>query len=224
MTTHETSDPDLLDAASLGFAEDFARLGETVHQARETALVGGANPVSGGVAAALTFLARVLDARAVVEVGTGTGVTGLALFAGMAPEGILTSIDAETDWQLEARAAFTRAGLPARRFRLIAGAALDVLPNLRDGAYDLVLINGDKLEYVEYVAQGLRLLRPGGVLAVHDALWHNLVADPRNDDDETVIIREALEAIQANDDLATVMVPLGDGLLAAVKAPAGLAA
>jgi predicted O-methyltransferase YrrM len=150
-------------------------------------------------------------------VGTGTGATGLALLAGMDPDGVLTSLDSDADWQLEAREAFLRTGVATRRFRLISGSALDVLPKLRDGAYDLVLVDGDKLEYVEYVAQAIRLLRPGGVLAVHDALWHTQVANPRNDDDETVIIREALQVIQANDDLTSLMIPLGDGLLVAVK-------
>jgi len=217
VTTRKNPSPDLLDAASLGFAEDFVHASESVQVARETALVGGARPVSSGVASALTFLARLIDAHAVVEIGTGTGVTGLALFDGMRADGILTSIDAEADWQIEARTAFTKAGLPAQRFRLIGGAALDVLPKLREEAYDLVLINGDKLEYVEYVAQALRLLRPGGVIVVHDVLWRGLVADPRNDDDETVIIREALQLIQDHPALTAVMIPLGDGLVVAVK-------
>jgi len=210
----------LLDAASLSFAEDFTHLPDQVRQAREDALVAGMQPVSTGVAAALTFLTRALGAKAVVEVGTGTGATGLALLAGMDPEGVLTSLDSDADWQLEARAAFLRTGIEPRRFRLIAGAALDVLPKLRDAAYDLVLIDGDKLEYVEYVAQAIRLLRPGGILAVHDALWRTMVANPRNDDDETVIIREALQVIQTNDDLVSLMIPLGDGLLVAVKGAA----
>jgi predicted O-methyltransferase YrrM len=192
-----------------------------VRQAREDALVAGLEPISTGVAATLTFLTRALAAKAVVEIGTGTGATGLALLAGMDPDGVLTSLDTDADWQLEARAAFLRTGIAPRCFRLIAGAALDVLPKLRDAAYDLVLIDGDKLEYVEYVAQAIRLLRPGGILALHDALWHTSVANPRNDDDETVIIREALQVIQTNDALVSLMIPLGDGLLVAVKGAAG---
>ncbi|MCL2316630.1 MAG: class I SAM-dependent methyltransferase [Actinomycetia bacterium] len=217
MTARKNTDDPLLDAASLGFAEDFVRPPEPVRAAREGALTSGAPTISPGVAAALTFLTRALDARAVVEIGTGPGVTGLALFAGMNPEGILTSLDADADWQLEARAAFTAAGVASSRARLIAGTALDILPKLRDAAYDLVLVNGDKLEYAEYVAQGVRLLRRGGVLVVNDALWKGLVANPRNDDDETLIIREALQAVQDNDSLTSLVIPLGDGIVAAVK-------
>jgi len=217
VTTRTNGAGPVLDSASLSFAEDFARLPDPVRQAREDALLAGLNPVSTGVAAALTFLTKALDAKAVVEIGTGTGATGLALLSGMDANGVLTSLDTDADWQFEAREAFTRAGLAPRRFRLITGVALDVLPKLQDGAYDLVLIDGDKLEYVEYVAQAVRLLRPGGVLALHDALWRSRVANPRNEDDEVVIIREALQAIQSNDALTPFMIPLGDGLLVAVK-------
>ncbi len=120
--------------------------------------------------------------------------------------------------QAAARRAFTGAGIAPQRFRLIASAPLEVLGKLRDGAYDLVFINGDKLEYVEYVAQALRLLRHGGVLVLNDALWHNLVAASDNEDDETLIIREALQSVSETEEFTSTLLPVGDGLLAAVKA------
>ena len=92
-----------------------------------------------------------------------------------------------------------------------------MLPKLTDGAYDLVLIDGDPLEYVEYVAQAEKLLRSGGLLALHHALWHGLVADERNDDDEPLIIREALAAVSTNEAFTPALLPIGDGLLVAVK-------
>lgn len=207
----------VLGPESLDLAESFVYNPEPVRLARDAALDAGAEAPSNGVCAALTFLAKAVAAKAVVEVGTGLGVTGLALFAGMAPDGVLTSIDTEADWQIEARQAFLAAGLPPHRFRLIAGVALEVLPKLRDNAYDIVFVNGNKLEYVEYVAQAAQLLRPGGVLVLNDVLWRNLVADPRNEDDETLIIREALQVIQVDENFTEVIIPLGDGLLAAVK-------
>jgi len=87
-----------------------------------------------GAGAALRFLAATLQARAVVEVGTGAGVSGLCLLAGMAPDGVLTSIDIEPEHQRAARRAFTEAGTTAGRMRLIMGQALDVLPRLTDAA------------------------------------------------------------------------------------------
>jgi len=190
---------------------------EPSHKARRTAAEWGQPSISGGVAATLTLLARTLSAKAVVEIGTGTGVSGLALLAGMTADGVLTSIDAESENQAAAREAFSEAGVPSRRIRLIAGQALIVLPKLSDGAYDLVFINGDPLEYVEYVAQAERLLRPGGLMVLHHALWDGKVADEQNSDDEPLIIREALAAVQESGLFTSALLPLGDGLLVAVR-------
>ena len=203
--------------ASWAYAEDFAVEGDAAAQARVEAEPLGVEPLSRGTVSTLTFLARAVQARAVVEVGTGTGQSGLALFAGMQPDGILTSVDLEADHQRQARKAFGSLGIPNQRFRLIAGDALTVLPKLSDGAYDLVLVAGDTLEYADYVAQGLRLLRHGGLLVMNHALWHDRVADGSDDDDETLAVRSALEAVSDNEDLVATLLPVGDGLLAAVK-------
>ena len=77
--------------------------------------------------------------------------------------------------------------------RLIPGAALEVLPRLTDGHYDLVFCDGDKHEYPQYLEQALRLLRSGGVVAFDNSLWHDRVADPAVRDADTVAIRETLE-------------------------------
>lgn len=204
-------------AASLAYAEAFVAEADGAENARQRAEDLGIESISGGVAATLTLLARVVGARAVAEIGTGTGVAALALLTGMAPDGILTSIDAEAEHQLAAREVLTAEGIPSRRVRLIAGQALNVLPKLTDGAYDLVFVDGDPLEYVEYVAQAQRLLRSGGVLVLHHALWQGLVADERNYDDEPLIVREALSAVLADDDFTPALLPVGDGLLVAVK-------
>ena len=204
-------------AASLAYAEAFVAESDGAESARQRSAELGVEAISTGVAATLTFLARTVSARAVAEIGTGTGVSALALLAGMAPEGVLTSIDAEAEHQLSAREVLTAEGVPSRRVRLIAGQALNVLPKLTDGAYDLVYVDGDPLEYVEYVAQAERLLRPGGLLVLHHSLWQGLVADERNFDDEPLIIREALAAVLDNELFTPALLPIGDGLLVAVK-------
>lgn len=208
---------EVLDARSLAFAEDFIVSSEAVREAREQAVVLQAPAISGGTAAVLTLLSRAIRANAVVEVGTGTGESGLAFFEGMGAEGVLTSIDSQAQWQLEARKAFLAQSIPTRRFRLIPGSPLDILNNLRDGAYDIVFINGDKLEFVEYLAQALRLLRHGGLVVLNNALWRNEVADPANEDDETVIIREALQSVLDTEEFTSALVPLGEGILVAVR-------
>ena len=62
-----------------------------------------------------------------------------------------------------------------------------MLPRLTDGHYDLVFCDGDKREYADYLTEALRLLRPGGVVAFDNALWHDRVADPAQRDEETVV-------------------------------------
>ena len=79
------------------------------------------------------------------------------------------------------------------------------------------IVFDSKLEYAEYVEQGLRLLRHGGVLAVDNALWHDRVADETNTDDQTESVRAALAAVGDNEDLVSALLPVGDGLLVAVK-------
>ena len=203
--------------ATWAFAEDFVAEPEPATAAREAAAPLGVTSVSRGAASTLTFLARAVQARAVVEIGTGGGVSGLALFAGMRPDGILTSVDVEPGNQQTARRAFLAVGIPTQRFRLISGPALNVLPRLSDGAYDLVLVDGDPMEYPEYVEQGVRLLRHGGIVVVDHALLGDRTADPAQTDEETESVRAALELIRDNEDLVPALLPVGDGLLVAVK-------
>jgi predicted O-methyltransferase YrrM len=178
-------------------------------------------PISPGAGAALCFLASVLDARAVVEIGTGTGVSGVWLLRGMRSDGILTTVDIEAEHQRLARQSYTEAGVAHQRARTIAGAALDVLPRLTDGHYDVVFCDGDKREYSAYLDEALRLLRPGGVVAFDNALWHDRVADPAQRDEETVAIRDLGRAVVERDNLVPALLPVGDGLLVAKKIWAG---
>jgi predicted O-methyltransferase YrrM len=161
-------------------------------------------------------LAAALRAKAVVEVGTGAGVSGLYLLGGMPADGVLTTIDVEVENQRAAREAFAEAGLRQNRTRLIPGRALDVLPRLTDGAYDLVLLRADQ-DYQAYLAQAVRLLRSGGVLALDEALGQGRVADPAQRDPGTTAVRELGKAVRDDDRLIESLLPCGDGLLLAVK-------
>lgn len=183
--------------------------------ARQKAQEIGVVPIGNGAGAALHFLASVLQARNIVEVGTGTGVSGLWLLRGMVEGGVLTSVDLEAEHQRLAREAFSEAGFKPQRFRLIAGSALDVLPRLTDAGYDLVFLDGDKVEYGEYLDEAIRLVRLGGVIVFDNALWHDRIADQAQRDPETSAIREALKRVSEDDRLRSILLPVGDGLLAA---------
>ena len=216
-TTQEATITTPIKSASWSYAEGFVPEDEVLAAARARADEVGVVPIGSGGGAALRFLASVLDARAVVEIGTGTGVSGLWLLRGMRADGVLTTVDIEAEHQRLARQSFAEAGIPSQRARTISGAALDVLPRLTDGHYDLVFCDGDKAEYSAYLKEALRLLRPGGVVAFDNALWHDRVADPAQRDEDTVSIRDLGRTIAEHDDLVSVLLPVGDGLLVAKK-------
>jgi predicted O-methyltransferase YrrM len=187
--------------------------------ARARAAELGCVPIGPAGGAALRFLANAVDARAVVEIGTGTGVSGLWLLRGMRPAGVLTTVDIEPEHQRAARQTFAEAGIPASRARLINGPALEVLPRLTDRGYDLVFCDAVKTEYGDYLTEALRLLRPGGIVAFDNALWHDRVPDPSARDAETVAVRDLGRVVRDHEELVSSLFPVGDGLLAAVFRP-----
>ncbi|HTW18660.1 MAG TPA: O-methyltransferase [Mycobacteriales bacterium] len=202
--------------ANRRYTETWLAEDESLTGARPRGEELGAVPIGSGGGAVLRFLAASINARAVVEVGTGAGVSGTWLLRGMAEDGVLTSIDLKAEHQAVARQTYENAGFPSSRVRLISGPALEVLPRLSDAAYDLVFIDALKTEYPAYLTEALRLLRPGGVVAFDNALWHGHVADPSSRDEGTLAMRELLKRVRDDERLVPVLLPSGDGLLVAV--------
>jgi predicted O-methyltransferase YrrM len=207
----------MLGANSLAYAESFLAEDDVLIAARGRADELGCVPIGPAGGAALRLLAAAIGARAVVEVGTGAGVSGLWLLRGMRADGVLTTVDVEVEHQRAAREAFSDAGIATSRYRIINGSAAEVLPRLTDGAYDLVFVDADKTSYAAYHEQAVRLLRPGGIVAFDNALWHDRVADSTARDADTVTIREMGKAVRDDPRLISAMLPVGDGLLTAVK-------
>jgi predicted O-methyltransferase YrrM len=185
--------------------------------ARERAVDSGAGAVTPAVGALLSVLARLTGAKAVVEVGTGAGVSGLWLLAGMREDGVLTTIDVEPEHQRLAKQAFTEAGVGASRTRLISGRAQDVLTRLADESYDLVFVDAAPADQPQYVAEGVRLLRAGGAIVVHRAALGGRAGDASANDAEVAAVREAARLIAEDERFTPVLIPLGDGLLAAAR-------
>ncbi|MFC3960701.1 O-methyltransferase [Nocardia jiangsuensis] len=202
---------------TLAYVEDSVVEDEILVGARERALELGVPPVPPSVGALLSMYAQLLAARAVVEVGTGAGISGLWLLDGMREDGTLTTIDPEYEYQRAAKEAFRAAEIPTARTRLINGRALDVLPRLADGAYDLVFVDAAPIEHPQYVAEGVRLLRDGGAILLHNALLGGRVPDPAQRDATTHAVRAALRAVAEDPRLTSVLIPVGDGLLCASR-------
>jgi predicted O-methyltransferase YrrM len=212
---------------ALTYVEEFLPEDEVLLAARANAAeVGSSAPVSPATGASLRFIAAAIGARSVVEIGTGCGTSGIWLLRGMVAGGVLTSVDVEPEHQRLARRAFLDAGLPTSRYRLISGRALEVLPRLADGAYDLVFCDADKQEYPDYLIAALRLLRPGGIVIFDDALWRGRVTDGLWRDEAAEVdpkdagaaaVRDLREQVRADERLVPLLLPSGHGLLAAVK-------
>ncbi len=193
--------------------EDEALTGARRHAAE----VGGAAPVSPLTGATLRFIAAAIGARSVVEIGTGCGISGIWLLRGMRPGAVLTTVDVEAEHQRLARAAYLEADFPASRYRLIGGRALDVLPRLADGAYDLVFCDADRQENGEYLAAALRLLRAGGIVLFNAVLPGSFVTERMPADAEVTAAAELREQVRADERLIPLLLPVGNGLLAAAK-------
>jgi len=198
------------------YAETYLTEDDVLLAARQRAAEVGVVPVGRGGGSALRLMAAAIAARSVVEVGTGTGVSGVWLLRGMRADGVLTTIDTEAEHQRLAREAFAEAGFATARARTINGSARDVLPRLADASYDMVFCDAVRAQYPEYLTESLRLLRPGGVVAFDNALWGGKVADSSARDADTVALREVGRIVRDNDRLIPALLPVGDGLLVAV--------
>jgi predicted O-methyltransferase YrrM len=214
----EVTEADIFRSDVSGILDGFAAEDGPLLTARANAeQIGGSVPVTPLTGAALRFLACAIGAKAVVEIGTGFGTSGIWLLRGMRLGSVLTSVDPEPEHHRLARAVFTEAGFPSSRYRLITGRALEVLPRLADSAYDLVFCDADKREYPEYLAGALRLLRPGGIVAFDNALWADEASNVAHRDPDTAAMGELAELVRADDSLVPLLLPIGAGLLAAVK-------
>ena len=198
----------------LEYAAGYLPEDEPLLAARANAAdLGGTEPVLPAVGATLRFLACAVGARTAVEIGTGCGSSGIWLLRGMRPGSTLTSVDTEPEYHRMARKAFTQAGFAQNQCRLILGRALDVLPRLSDGTYDMVFCDADPRDYPDYLSAALRLLRAGGIVAFNNALLAGASGDAGDDD----LAFDLASQVRADERLVPVLVPLGDGLLAAVK-------
>lgn len=209
------------DDATRAFIDEYHTEDEHLEAARSRADEIGLTAVAPSTGAVLRWLCQLTEARTVAEIGSGAGVSGLWMLGGMAVDGVLTTVDEDSESTRAARRAFGDAGIPTQRVRLIAGRPLDVLPRLADAAYDLVFVNGDVREYAQYLEEALRLLRPRGIVAFEHALADGKVPDPAQRDAATVAARLVVTAASHDERIHPLVLPMGDGLLVAQKRDGG---
>lgn len=198
------------------FSESYVPEDTAITRARARGVEIGCLNTSPLVGSLLRYLTHLVGATSVVEVGTGSGVSALWIFKGLAPNGVLTSIDEEAEHSKVTRTALDEAGISSTRYRLIVGNAREVISKLADSLYDIFIIRefDDLLESIHHAH---RSLRPGGMLVIDSALGGGKVPDPTQRDPESISRREALKAIKESEEWVPMLLPLGDGVLVATK-------
>ncbi|MDZ3837989.1 MAG: class I SAM-dependent methyltransferase [Rhodospirillales bacterium] len=168
----------------------------------------------------MALLVRLAGARRILEIGTFTGYSALAMALALPAEGRIIACDVSEAWTEIARRYWRRAGV-AERIELRLAPALQTLDALiaegGGGSFDFAFIDADKSRYLDYYERSLSLVRPGGLIAVDNTLWGGSVADPAKTDADTAAIRAFNAALHADPRVELSLVPIGDGLTLARK-------
>ena len=162
----------------------------------------------------LALLIELTGAKRVLEIGCFTGYGSLAMALALPPEGRVVTLDVNEHWPAIGRRHWERAGV-AGRIELRVGLAADSLEQLAaEGAvFDLAYVDADKKLYDTYYEHALALVRPGGIIALDNALWSGAVADPADQDHQTLVLRALNAKVRDDARVASVLLPVGDGVL-----------
>ena len=179
---------------------------EALRAARESAAAAGmpAIEVSAQHGRLLSMLAKMSNARRVLEIGTLAGYSTINLARGVGPDGRVVTLEFEPRHAEVAQANLERAGV-ADRVEIIVGAALDTLPRLaeRGESFDMVFIDADKENNVAYVEWAIQLGHPGSVIVVDNIARMGRVLDPADDDHQAKAVRAMFDMMGENPRLET---------------------
>lgn len=168
----------------------------------------------------MALLIQLLGAKKVLEIGVFTGYSSLCLALALPEDGQVVACDVSAEYTAIARRYWEAAGV-ANKVTLHLRPALETLEQLLSeglaGSFDFAFIDADKGNYLAYYEQALKLLRPGGLIAIDNVLWNGRVADPQVQDDSTQAIRLLNQKLHQDDRVHLSLVPIGDGLTLACK-------
>ena len=193
---------------------------EDPHQtaAREKGVELGVVDATPGSGAFLRYVASLISAQSVVEIGTGSGVGTLWLLKGLMNSGVITTIDPEVQHIQIAKQVLADADIAPNRYRLITSDYLDVMRKLADRAYDLVVFRGEPEDVLDVIDEAHRILRVGGILAIDHFFGGGKVPDPAQRDPKTVALRDAGKFLKSQSEVWSISLnPVGDAVLLATK-------
>jgi predicted O-methyltransferase YrrM len=168
----------------------------------------------------MAVLVRVLGARKTLEVGVFTGYSAMAVAKAMGPEGKVIALDISEEFTAIARRHWAKAGVADRidlRLRPATGSLEALVAAGESNTFDFAFIDADKTNYHAYYEYALKLVRPGGLIAIDNVLWDGKVIDSADQSADTVAIRAINRKIHDDGRVEVSMVPIGDGLTLALK-------
>ncbi len=168
----------------------------------------------------MQLLVRLIGAKRCIEVGVFTGYSSLAVALALPEDGRIVACDVSEEWTAVAKRYWAIAGV-AEKIQLRLAPATQTLDGLlasgEAGRYDFAFIDADKGGYLDYYERCLRLLRPGGLVAIDNTLWSGRVADPAETSEDTVHIRKFNDFVHRDTRVEMSLLPVGDGLTLARK-------
>ncbi len=168
----------------------------------------------------LALLVHLLGAKNCLEIGTFTGYSALWVASSLPPDGNLICCDVSEEYTQLARKYWEKAGI-AEKIDLRLGPALETLESLQNGGWaelmDYAFIDADKVNYEAYYEACLKLVRPGGLIAIDNTLWDGKVADAKVQDPDTVAIRDLNTRLRDDNRVSLCFLPFADGLTLLLK-------
>jgi caffeoyl-CoA O-methyltransferase len=212
-----TFDPDVQRGLVRYVRATFAPEDDTLHHVRRSTIEHGMpeiqiRPEEGQM---LQFLVAAVGARRVLEIGALAGYSGIWLARGLPEDGQLITLEMDAKHAEVARRHFEQAGI-SDQVEIILGDAHASLQQLAQAEpFDLVFIDAEKEGYPKYLAWALEHVRPGGMITAHNAFRSGRITHP-DGDSQVRATRDFLEAMAAHERLVSTIIPVGDGIAAAV--------
>ncbi len=167
----------------------------------------------------MALLVRLIGARRLLEIGVFTGYSSTAAALALPPDGTIVACDISEEFTSVAKRYWKKAGVESK-IDLRLAPAIETLADLtasERGSFDMAFIDADKQNYQNYFEACLKLVRTGGLIAIDNTLWSGRVADPANQEADTVAIRAFNESIRDDSRVWSCILPISDGLTLAVK-------
>ncbi|EQC51087.1 O-methyltransferase [Bacteriovorax sp. DB6_IX] len=175
-----------------------------------------ARMISGGLEnATLKLLLKISNAKNVLEVGTFVGYSALSMAEALPDDGKITTLDVNDDFVSLAKEVWAETEV-GKKIELVLGPALDYMTETSQ-KFDMIFIDADKVNYINYFNRGLELLNEGGIIAIDNALWGGRVLEENPEEESTKTIKALNKLVSDREDLQSVLLPVRDGLHLVIK-------